>query len=211
MHFNLNIVLITAAILAQAEGGLIGDRQATCKNCPLNPGNVVKQIFEMVTNRQSHTDCRWEATFGLPEDLGGPEKPSYDHLIRVNYNEKDNTCSVETNNRVEAMGDNIYCIQGGCGIKEVTDTHAVVAWGACVIKDTVNFTPDQAMGTRECTDAQGEIKFARFHDSDHCDGSEMLSASVGGRDHRDFSPTERSGGSFWGGVVTFCSALSNGS
>lgn len=109
------------------------------------------------------------------------------------------------------MGDNLYCIAGGCGIKELTDSYAVVAWGACVLKDTVNFVPDQTMGTRECVDAQGEIKFTRGHNSEHCSGSQMVSASVGGRDHRDFAPSESTGGSFWGGVVTFCSALSTGS
>lgn len=108
------------------------------------------------------------------------------------------------------MGSNLYCIAGGCGIKEVTDTYAVVSWGACVIKDTVTFTPDQAFGTRECTDAQGEIRFARKHNSDNCDGSSLISATVGGQNHQDFSPNDGDG-FFWGGVVTFCSALSAGS
>lgn len=131
--------------------------------------------------------------------------------VRVNYDETANTCSVETNNRIEAMGDNLYCIAGGCGMKEVTDTYAVVSWGACVMKDTVNFTPGQDMGPRECTDAQGEIRFSRFHDSEDCSGSSLLSSNVGGQDHRNFSPGEKGGGTFWGGVVTFCSALSAGS
>lgn len=109
------------------------------------------------------------------------------------------------------MGDNLYCMAGGCGIKEVTDTYAVVAWGACVIKDTVTFTPDQEFGTRECTDAQGEIRFSRGHNSEDCSGSSLLTANVGGQNHKDFSPSEKSGGTFWGGVVTFCSALSAGS
>lgn len=109
------------------------------------------------------------------------------------------------------MGDNLYCIAGGCGIKELTDTYAVVSWGACVIKDTVNFVPGQAFGTRECTDAQGEIKFSRFHDDEHCSGSSLITANVGGQDHRNFSPSETDGGAFWGGIVTFCSALSAGS
>lgn len=132
-------------------------------------------------------------------------------LVRVNYNENDNTCSVETNNRIEAMGNEIYCIAGGCGVKDVTETHAVVAWGACVIKDTVNFVPGQAMGPRECVDAQGEVRFKRFHGTDNCEGSGLLTSHVGGRNQEDFSPSQHGGGMFWGGIVTMCSAMSAGS
>lgn len=130
--------------------------------------------------------------------------------VRVNYDENDNTCSAETNNRVEAMGDNLYCIAGGCGIKELTDTYAVVSWGACVMKDTVNFEPGQTMGTRECTDAQGEIKFARFHGDEACKGSSVNAFTVGGQNPSDFSPND-GWGTFWGGVVTFCSTMATGS
>lgn len=84
MRFSAgNLVLAAGLLAAQVDAGYISElwrRQATCKECPLNPGNIVKQIYEMVTNQQSTKDCRWEATFGLPGDLGGPEKPSYDHL-----------------------------------------------------------------------------------------------------------------------------------
>lgn len=105
------------------------------------------------------------------------------------------------------MGDDIFCIAGGCGVKDITETHATVAWGACVIKDTVNFVPGQTMGERECVDAQGEIRFKRFHDTDHCDGSGMLTSHVGGQDQRDFPASQRKGGMFWGGIVTACSAM----
>lgn len=80
-----NIILAAALLAAQVDAGIISElarRQATCKECPLNPGNIVKQIYEMVANPQSTDNCRWEATFGLPQDLGGPSKPSYDHLSK---------------------------------------------------------------------------------------------------------------------------------
>lgn len=238
MRFNVGSLVPVAVILAShVEAGVITEwvkRQAFCKYCPLNPGGIVKQIYTMIQNKQSTEDCRWEATFGLPASLGGPEKPNYDHRstftympltgyndpflmltllfsVRVNYKESDNTCSVETINRVEAMGDEVYCIAGGCGVKDITETHATVVWGACVVKDTINFVPGQTMGTRECTEAQGEVKFSRFHDTEHCSGSSMITQHVGGQNPADFSPGERGGGRFWGGNILSCSGLSAGS
>lgn len=83
MHSNIGrLVFVGVLMAAQVEAGVISGwmkRQATCKECPLNPGNIVKQIFGMTQNTQSESNCRWESTFGLPQDLGGPEKPSYDH------------------------------------------------------------------------------------------------------------------------------------
>lgn len=91
MQFSTtNIALAAGLLVAQVDAGYISElakRQATCKECPLNPGNIVKQIFEMTTNTQSKSNCRWEATFGLPKDLGGPEKPSYDHLRKQAFRE----------------------------------------------------------------------------------------------------------------------------
>lgn len=89
MQFNAKNLVVAAAVLAtQVDAGLISElwqRQATCKNCPLSKGGIVKQIWEMVTNVQETSNCRWEATFGLPKDLGGPEKPSYDHLSEYTH------------------------------------------------------------------------------------------------------------------------------
>lgn len=83
MRFNIaSLASVSILLASQAEAGVITGwvkRQATCKECPLNPGNVVKQIVSLFTDTQSNDNCRWEATFGLPKDLGGPEKPSYDH------------------------------------------------------------------------------------------------------------------------------------
>lgn len=85
MQFKIGHLVFAGAFLAaQVDAGVIDwiKRQATCKECPLNPGNIVKEIVDMVSDTQSNKDCRWEHVFGLPQDLGGPEKPNYDHMSK---------------------------------------------------------------------------------------------------------------------------------
>ncbi|KAH9204168.1 hypothetical protein DL95DRAFT_497732 [Leptodontidium sp. 2 PMI_412] len=88
---------------------------------------------------------------------------------------------------------------------EVTDTSAVATWGACIIPPSNPKQNGDTLADADCLKAQGQIRFARHHDSTKCKGSEVLSQTLEGIDFE-------SGGfisidNFVGGQVTVCSAL----
>ncbi|EOD46524.1 hypothetical protein GTA08_BOTSDO03884 [Neofusicoccum parvum] len=207
--------LATVSLYAlSTRAGPVEKRQGgmTCPTCPLGGNPLVKLGKELIGgDSQSHTNCRWESVFGLTEDLGGypNDERSFHNMLRVNYNEETNQCAVEA--KTNAMADdNIYCVQGDCGVSFADDRSAVVRWGVCMLKNTADPAAVSALVEGEnCVPCQGEVTFARGHDSDHCDGSRMGVATLGGKDISEMAPREgkRGDGFFWGGNVMHCSGL----
>jgi hypothetical protein len=149
-----------------------------------------------------------ESVFGLPSDLGGEGSGQFEAAVRVNFDEDQLACSVEgvslpIGNEVE----DTVCVAGGCSVSEVTDQSALVTWGACIVRPNTPVTENQPLTDAECVPAQGAIRFARFHDTGDCSGTETATElTVGGRSTTEFSPND-GGGIFHGGIVTRCSTV----
>ena len=150
-----------------------------------------------------------ESVFGLPSDLGGEGSGQFEAAVRVNFDEDQLASSVEgvslpIGNEVE----DTVCVAGGCAISEVTDKSALVTWGACIVRPNTRVAENQALTDAECLPAKGAIRFARFHDTEDCRGTETVTQpTVGGRSTTDFSPNDGDG-ILHGGIITRCSTVS---
>ncbi|XP_014551786.1 hypothetical protein COCVIDRAFT_41937 [Bipolaris victoriae FI3] len=205
------------------------EKRQTCSTCPLGGNPIVKLVKFFATggDPQSTVDCRYgmttkecytltndllfsrmESVFGLPSDLGGQGAGDFEAAVRVNFDEDQLACSVEgvslpIGNEIE----DTVCIAGGCTVSEVTDQSALVTWGACIVRPNVPVVENQALTDAECLPAQGAIRFARFHDTGDCSGTETVTElTVSGRSTTEFSPND-GGGIFHGGIVTRCSTV----
>ncbi len=222
------LLLAASPLIIAAHGagqGSLEERQ-TCSTCILG-GNPITKLVELIFfgDGQTTDDCRYgrtfgkhytlanslssprlESAFGLPTDLGGTGKGDIQAAVRINFEEDRVACSVEGLSIPTDGGEN-RCVAGGCSISEITDESAVVTWGACIIRPDITVVDNQPLTDAECIPAQGVIKFARFHDTRSCSGSDIVSeVTVAGRSTSEFSPND-SGGLFVGGVVTVCSTV----
>ncbi|KAJ6287544.1 hypothetical protein J3E71DRAFT_165378 [Bipolaris maydis] len=227
------LLLTTSSLIAGGYGSRLQpslvEKRQTCPTCPLGGNPIAKLVKFFITggDQQSTVDCRYtstskdcytltngllshrmESVFGLPSDLGGEGSGQFEAAVRVNFDEDQLACPVEgvslpIGNEVE----DTICVAGGCSVSEVTDQSALVTWGACIVRPDTPVAENQALTDAECIPAQGAIRFARFHDTGDCSGTETVTElTVGGRSTTEFSPND-GGGIFHGGVVTRCSTV----
>lgn len=208
------LLLTTSSLIAEGYGSSLHpslfEKRQTCPTCPLGGNPIAKLVKFFVTggDQQSTVDCRMESVFGLPSDLGGEGSGDFEAAVRVNFDEDQLGCSVEgvslpIGNEVE----DTICVAGGCSVSEITDQSALVTWGACIVRPDTPVAENQALTDAECIPAQGAIRFARFHDTGDCSGTETVTElTVGGRSTTEFSPNN-GGGIFHGGIVTRCSTV----
>ncbi|KAH8717010.1 hypothetical protein GQ44DRAFT_730335 [Phaeosphaeriaceae sp. PMI808] len=200
------LLLAASSLIAEAHGsGLhtsLFEKRQTCPTCALGGNPIAKLVkFFAFGEEQSTVDCRMESVFGLPADLGGEGTGGFEAAVRVNFDEDLLACSVEgvslpIGNEIE----NTVCVAGGA--------ERPCHLGACIVRPNIPVVENQALTDAECIPAQGAIRFARFHDTGDCTGTEIVTElTVGGRSTTGFSPND-GGGLFFGGVITRCSTLS---
>ncbi|KAH6684988.1 hypothetical protein F5X68DRAFT_192133 [Plectosphaerella plurivora] len=193
---------VTWAGRLQSQTVQLAERQL-CGTCPLGRNPLVTLVRGLAGQEQQTTDdCRHDTVIDIPESAGGGR----DGLgaVRVNFEDDENLCSVEG---LSLDGnDQTRCVEGSCTISEVTDTSALVTWGACIIPPTNPKTGGEGLTDADCLAASGQIRFARNHGSTRCDGSQVVSQTIEGGDF-NANGFRVSIQRFIGGQVTRCSTL----
>ena len=106
---------------------------------------------------------RLEQVIDIPNDAGCRTEgvKTIDGLVRVSY-EDQNQCSIEVLD-FDVTGDNFRCIEGGCGVPDVTNSEATLTWGWCWLVNQNHYGPKVALKDTDCIPMKGTIRFKRFH------------------------------------------------
>ncbi|KAJ0116256.1 hypothetical protein J7T55_005202 [Diaporthe amygdali] len=143
----------------------------------------------------------------MPDDAGGRLEgvKTIDGLVRVSYEDEQSQCSIEALT-FDATEDNIRCIEGGCGVSDITDSEATVTWGGCWLVNQNYYDPNVALKDTDCIPMKGTIRFKRNHgDTRNCGSVHTQEVTL--HNQNVGLDTILNGRNFIGGTEQTCSTL----